>query len=914
MGLSRSAIIDKDLTSFLDGNIINMIEGIDVRQEDLIDKKSEIFTQKFLKDSKGILVKNAPVHNLMHRFLRYAQSKGYNKFLCLGSMGHGKSMISGTYILMYDCTLKKVEDIVINDILMGPDSRPRKVLFLGNGKERAYKITLSNGDSFECNESHKLSLKVSRNFWGFKKGEILDDVLLTDYIELPNWIKINCLKMYKVPLELNYQETPDDPYSYGQKIGNFRVQHREKDTQFYRIWAGIIQRCDNPSVFGYNSYGGRGITYDPNWKYYLNFKKDMYWNYIYNKKKFKLKQPSIERINVNGHYCKENCCFIEVNDQGKNKRFSEHNKNILDVDLNYFNNTINEQDYYNNFDRIYLINDRETRLQVLAGFLDIHGTKPTKKFKMYRVKIKENDKFRDDILFLCRSLGFSVSWVKTKASKNAFSYHITISGNIDQIPCRINTINFKFNKQRNINHLEYSFKIEPIGIKEYFGFGVDKDHLFLHHDLTVLRNTEQLCTGWVMHQVAKNPNLLCKIVHVSETESVKRCRAIRDYITKDEDLHRIAPHLLPTPIWGSQRFIVKRSAMSKDGTVEAYGVLSTAIGGRANLLVFDDPQDLKTAVLEPSTRQKIEDVFKNIWLTRLIPQDSQVLVMMNKWSTGDLAAIIQRNPVWAWMSIAVADSLDHLIYEDSFGRKKIIPTWSKFNKNDLLMKLKEIGQRDFDRGYRLIPYTDSDKSFPSFRKCCHFGVKPEQIIDDEKNWIFIGGIDFAGLKRPGTVISVIAVHKKTGMKVPVAVQLLRGTQDVPFYLLKFFRKFGVDVFIAENNGVQDAIIDMLISMMGQDKYKKYGIKIEGFQTGKNKADPINGLPSMEKEFDNQEWMFCFEKEPQLGDEDANDPWLRLFYEFSGHPFHETTDVVMSLWFCREGSKQFLRGSEGPHVW
>jgi len=124
--------------------------------------------------------------------------------------------------------------------------------------------------------------------------------------------------------------------------------------------------------------------------------------------------------------------------------------------------------------------------------------------------------------------------------------------------------------------------------------------------------TEQICTGYLLYRIAKNPNILIKIVHVSETEAVKRCRAIRDYIQKDEDFHRLAPHIQPTPIWGSQRFTVKRKTMVKDGTVEAYGILSLAIGGRANLLVFDDPQDLKTAVLEPTTRVKIEDVFKNI--------------------------------------------------------------------------------------------------------------------------------------------------------------------------------------------------------------------------------------------------------------------------------------------------------------
>lgn len=807
-------VIDKDIRQFLDGNIITLIDGIDVRQEELVDKKSEFFTQKFLKDSKGLPIMNEPVHNIMHRFIRLANSKGYTKYLVLGAFGHGKSLCKGSKVLMYDMSFKKVEDVKVGDLLMGPDSKPRTVKFLGNGIEPSYRLTLSNGDILECNESHKLSLRVSRDFWQFKKGETLNSVFLKDYMELPNWIKLRCLKLYKVPLEFDFLETPENPYEYGKKVGNFRQQQ-------------------------------------------------------------------------------------------KNTRTSVINKNIEDK--------TNKLLYYDNFDKIYLHNDRNVRLQVLAGLLDLHGTKPSKKFKVYRIKIKENDQFRDDLLFLCRSLGFPVSWVKDKASKNAHSYIITISGKIDEIPCRINAINFKRRTERTAN-LEYSFKIESIGVKEYFGFGVDKDHLYLHHDLTCVENTEQLCTGWVMHRIAQNPNLLCKIVHVSETEAVKRCRAIRDYITKDDDLHRIAPHLLPTAIWGSQRFIVKRSAMSKDGTVEAYGVLSTAIGGRANLLVFDDPQDLKTAVHEPSTRQKIEDTFKNIWLTRIIPQDSEVLVMMNKWHESDLAAVIKRNPVWSWMSIAVDETLGHLNYEDSFGRKKILPVWSLFNTDDLRMKVMEIGQREFDRGYRLVPYTDSDRSFPSFSKCCHFGVSPKAVVSEESNWIFIGGIDFASLKRPGTVLSVVAVHKKTGMKVPLAINRLRGTQELPALMVKYFRQFGVELFFAENNGVQDALIDMLVTMLGQDKFKRYGIKIEGFLTGKNKADPIHGLPSIEKEFDNQEWMFCFDHKPNPAVDDANDPWVITYYEFSNHPFYETTDIVMSLWFAREGAKMYLRKSDGPNIY
>lgn len=1300
----KNVAFDKDISTFLENSISDVIDDIDISYKELLPKKSEIFTQRFLKDSKGELVVNAPVHNFMHRFIRLARDKGYNKFMVLGAFGQGKSMISGTYVIMYDLSLKKVEDIQIGDLLMGPDSKPRKVLFLGNGKEMAYRVTLRNGDSFECNESHIFSLKISpHNVYDFKQGDTVD-LLLKEYLELPTWIRNN-LKLYKTSLEFDYQKTPEDPYYYGQSIGNFRIKHGDKNSSFYRSWCHLKERCDNKNCEAYKYYGGRGITYDPKWNTYLGFKEDMYSKYLYAIKKQKIKEPSIERINVNDHYCYNNCCFIEWKDQGKNTRKNSkyNNSEICNRKFDY------EEIIEEGIDSVYLKNSRNVRLQVLAGYLDIHGSINTLN---YRTKTK-SIKLRDNLLFLCRSLGFSVSCKEEKYGKTIF-YCLVLTGDTYLIPCKEKKIENKHGRVNN--YLYYSFDVEPIGIQPYYGFGLDGDHLFLHEDFTVLHNTEQLCLGWAMYEIAQNPNILIKLVHVSETAAIQRCRALRDYIQKDEDLHKIAPHLVPTPIWGSQRFIVKRTAMSKDGTVEAYGILSTGIGGRANLIIFDDPQDLKTAVLEPTTRQKIEDTFKNVWLTRLIPQDSEVLLMMNKWheslvsgdvlttngikdisnlkindfvyssgyfqkvlktdkakytgntykvipwyfsgliseytsdheiltnngwkytcdlntndylivpihtskinwkveikksflkefklkcirtnlcnliskleleeklnkgmtykqiadelnlsvgsifniisfykinnqrinnlsedifddkdfwrilgywlaegsltystkkenrnvirftfgsheldlindtkeffkkynlhcgedytnrngcslkvssfqlsnwlynnfnerseniklpewffslpeeiffecingyllgdgciskngnirfssvsksllhgiqlnflrfgiisslykyntsgkkianfgfgkvtidckdsyelrimndskfafikddklyvkirklikrkfvgnvydittndhtfcSSGyivhnsDLASMLMRNPLWSWMSLAVSEDLNYLIYKDSFGRTFHLPLWKLYNKNDFRTRLKELGERDFNRGFRLIPYSDSDRSFGSFSKCCHFGVNPHSIVDNPKNWFFIGGIDFAGLKRPGTVITVLAVHRKTGIKIPIEVATLKGSQELPHYMVKYFRKWGVDLFMAENNGVQDALIDLLISMLGQDTFKKYNIKIEGFLTGRNKADYIQGLPSMEKEMDNQEWMFCFEQEPPpLGESDVRDPWILSYYEFKNHPFYETSDIVMATWFAREGAKQFLRKSDGPNIW
>jgi Helicase C-terminal domain/Hom_end-associated Hint/LAGLIDADG-like domain len=64
----------------------------------------------------------------------------------------------GQELLMYDGSIKKVEDVVVGDRLMGPDSRPRRVLTLIRGRGKMVRILPIKGDSFVVNEDHLLSV------------------------------------------------------------------------------------------------------------------------------------------------------------------------------------------------------------------------------------------------------------------------------------------------------------------------------------------------------------------------------------------------------------------------------------------------------------------------------------------------------------------------------------------------------------------------------------------------------------------------------------------------------------------------------------------------------------------------------------------------------------------------------------
>lgn len=71
----------------------------------------------------------------------------------------------------------------------------------------------------------------------------------------------------------------------------------------YRVWASIIQRCTNPNNKGYRLYGGRGIKVCDEWREFSRFISDMGSR--------PSKDHTIERRNVNGDYCPDNCYWTD---------------------------------------------------------------------------------------------------------------------------------------------------------------------------------------------------------------------------------------------------------------------------------------------------------------------------------------------------------------------------------------------------------------------------------------------------------------------------------------------------------------------------------------------------------------------------------------------------------------------------
>jgi hypothetical protein len=92
--------------------------------------------------------------------------------------------------------------------------------------------------------------------------------------------------------------------------------HGKSNTKTYRIWRGMMSRCNNPNVKAYKNYGGRGIMVCEEWHNYETFLKDM---------GERPEGKSLDRRDCNQGYYKENCRWASAEEQAQNKRKSKAN-------------------------------------------------------------------------------------------------------------------------------------------------------------------------------------------------------------------------------------------------------------------------------------------------------------------------------------------------------------------------------------------------------------------------------------------------------------------------------------------------------------------------------------------------------------------------------------------------------------
>jgi DNA gyrase/topoisomerase IV subunit B len=510
----------------------------------------------------GYVSEHAAYHHgeasLMSTIIGMAQNfVGSNNINLLRPVGQFGCLSPETPVLLWNGEIKEAKDIIVDDILIGDDGLPRTVLKTTSGIDTMYEIIDVQNKSMKVNSQHILTLKYTDNFkikfkkcsntWYFnyydnvtikqctivtteclennhfnksklskeagyelilkKQKELkkqynsstIIDIKVEDYLKLSTFNK-RSLYMISNPNCINWekQDVPIDPYILGAWLGDGDHMGKgftscdEEIIKSFVCWLKTI---------GAEVTHHKSINHD-GYHYSIRRKNTGYLPAIGNKEHSKKScigciSSNVEiKHNVCDWICEESDNINNINNYEKCNRLK----------LNPFTQLLRDNNLYGNkhIPINYIINDKNTRLQLLAGFIDTDGTIKENNSETTFIEISQSKRLHENLIksldFIAKSLGYSTSIYHngqnklTKKGEDSSVLTLRIMGNnIDEIPTRIQRKKIEFSQTRTSKTMHYTkFVVNNLGKGPFNGWQIDGNERFLLGNFVVTHNSRLL--------------------------------------------------------------------------------------------------------------------------------------------------------------------------------------------------------------------------------------------------------------------------------------------------------------------------------------------------------------------------------------------------------------------------------------
>jgi len=415
-----------------------------------------------------------------------------------------------TPILMWDGSIKMSQEITAGDVLVGDDGNKRIVEHTVTGEDELYEVHQNNSENYIVNSKHKLVLKYSGDktitwnetgkFWKvlwfdrenktnktknfkvdtadcdknaaktkaenyIKTLEFSDEIEITidDYLQLNQWSKKALMGYKNNGIHFEKKEISLDPYLLGIWLGDGTHSCPEIASNDKEVVDYLVNWCNGNDA---------ELIQENKYKYRIRRK-----GYSYGR-------------------------TAVINNSENNDETS-----VSQLKTNPFTDLLKKYNLYKNkhIPSDYLMNDRDTRLKLLAGIIDSDGHVPKDQCGKRVVIIQTRKDLSEQIIYLARSLGFVVNYtMRQRNNVKIFDseektykeqYVINISGEcLDEIPTilpRKRCVGTKSNK----DYMRTNITVSHVGRGKYYGWSINDNKRFLLKDFTVVRNCDQMwCT------------------------------------------------------------------------------------------------------------------------------------------------------------------------------------------------------------------------------------------------------------------------------------------------------------------------------------------------------------------------------------------------------------------------------------